>query len=251
MKRLLVGDCRENLLTTLETLLRYWGYRVLVSSRPEQLIAFLEESPPDLLIMGTALLRSGDPALAKAVEKYREAATSPLVLLADGNASLPTELPHEDLEVPLNVFALFALVQRHLEKYPRKNLRLEMQLPGMICRGDVCQLSEILSLSVQGLFIKTGFRLEKGERLKVFFPLMGMKKELEIEGQVLYRVHPDPENNYLQGLGIEFLDLSPEDRSDLETFLESRFLGEVSDSQVGDVAPDHLQSRSHVTLRLM
>jgi Tfp pilus assembly protein PilZ len=115
----------------------------------------------------------------------------------------------------------------------------------MLCREDICQLTEVLSLSVQGLFVKTGFRLEKGEQIKVFFPLMGMKKELEIDGQVLYRVHPDPENNYLQGLGIEFIHMEEEDRAALETFLENRFLGEVSESPqgAGGVAPEQLRSR--------
>lgn len=246
MKRILIGDSRENLLTTLETLLRFWGYRVLVSSRPAQLTAFLEESPPDLLLLGSEFLANGNSGLRQSVEKRIADRNCTFVVLAETQTDLPSDLPpHERLDVPLDVFALFALVQKHLEKFPRKNLRLDIQLPGMLCREDICQLTEVLSLSAQGLFVKTGFRLEKGEQIKVFFPLMGMHKELEIDGQVLYRVHPDPENNYLQGLGIEFLDMGEEDRAALEAFLENRFLGEVSDSPqgAGGVAPDQLRSR--------
>ncbi len=250
MKRLLIGDSRENLLITLETLLRHWGYRVLVSSRPAELISFLRESPPDLLVVGAPLLRN-DPSLHKEVGRYLETGPCPLIVLAESGETPETELPHELLRVPLDIFALFTILQKHLEKHPRKNLRLSMQIPGMLCRGEVSQLSEVLSLSTQGVFIKTGFRLEKEDRLKIFIPLLGMGKELEIEGRVLYRVHPEPNNCYLQGVGIEFTELADEDRLALESFLESRFLKEVTDNgrRLGHVAPDQLQSR--VTLQVL
>jgi CheY-like chemotaxis protein len=250
MKRLLVGDRRENLLITLETLLRHWGYRVLVSSRPAELISFLKESPPDLLVVGANLL-SDDPALHREVSRHLEAGPCPLVVLAESVESGETDLPHELLRVPLDIFALFALLQTHLEKHPRKNLRLSVQIPGMLCKGETSQLSELLSLSAHGVFIKTGFRLEKEDHLKVIIPLMGMGRELEIEGRVLYRVHPEPHNGYLQGVGIEFTNLTAEDRLALEAFLENRFLKEVTDQgrRLGHLSPNQLQSR--VTLQLL
>ena len=251
MKRLLIGDSRENLLSTIETLLRHWGYRVSASSRPEQLKAFLDESPPDLIVFGSDMISR--PELETPVRSRLAVSECPLILLGDGVDAPKTDLPHDLLGGPLDIFSLFALIQKYMEKFPRKNLRLATQLPGMLCRGETSQLTEVLSLSVQGLFIKTGCRLEKGDTLKVIFPLMGMKKELELESRVLYRVHPDPENNYLQGLGIEFLDLGDEDRTTLESFLENRFLGEVSARQFGNslLVPDQLQSRSPLTLRLI
>ncbi len=250
MKRLLIGDSRENLLITLETLLRHWGYRVLVTSRTAEVISFLRESPPDLLILGASLLNR-DPALRAEVDRRLGSSDSPLIVLAEAQDADGIDLPHELLPVPLDIFALFALLQKHIEKHPRKNLRLSVQIPGMLCRGKISLLSEVLSLSNHGLFIKTGVRLEKEDRLRVLIPLMGMGRELEIEGRVLYRVHPDPNNGYLQGVGIEFTDLSEEDRSALEAFLENRFLKEVAEKgrRLGRLAPDQLRSR--VTLRLL
>jgi Tfp pilus assembly protein PilZ len=247
MKRLLIGDKREDLLSTLEVITRHWGYRTLVSSRRGQLLDLLRETSPDLLVFGAALFT--DPALTEAVAA-RCAAGCPLIILEDGHA-LPTLPPHQVLAVPVDLFAFFELAQKYLEKYPRKNLRLESKLPGMICTGGTSAFSEVLSLSAEGLFIKTGSRLEEGESLRVIFPLVGMKKELEVEAQVLYRVHPGPENNYLQGVGIQFVGLGEDRRRELEEFLESRFLTEMASLNGKYLPEESLQRRSaNITLRL-
>ncbi len=252
MKRLLIGDCRESLLSTLEVVLKHWGYRVMASSRPEQLREFIEETSPDLLIMGSELLGLAGESLRGEVFRRAEA-SCPLILLGTEPVPGLAGTPHEILELPLDIFALFERIQKHLEKFPRKNLRLAIKLPGLLCRGETCHVAEVLSLSLQGLFIKTGFRLEQGDTLQVVIPLMGMKKELEIEGQVLYRVQPAMENNYLQGVGIEFRPLDEEFRQALQVFIQGRFLREVSDRPWHSRMPngEHLRNPSpETTLRL-
>lgn len=253
MKRLLIGDNREKLLSTLEVILKHWGYRVLVTSRPEQLEALIAESPPHLLIVGTCLLREDRSALREKIIGQVRDRGCPLIILRDTGSPVSVGVEHEALEVPLDIFALFALIQRHVEKVPRQNLRLALRLPGMLCRDGACQLTEVMSLSRQGLFIKTGFRLEKGDELRVLFPLVGMKKELEVDGRVLYRIQPDPENNYLQGVGIAFTHLNAENREALEAFIESRFLREISERErdLPGLSADQLRSRFELSLRLI
>jgi Tfp pilus assembly protein PilZ len=248
MKRLLIGDRREDLLSTLEVITRHWGYRTLVSSRRGQLLDLLRETSPDLLVFGAALFT--DQAFTEAVVA-RCAAGCPLIVLQEDGHSLPPLPPHQALAVPVDLFAFFELAQKYLEKYPRKNLRLESKLPGMICTGGTSAFSEVLSLSAEGLFIKTGSRLGEGEQLRVIFPLVGMKKELEVEAQVLYRVHPGPENNYLQGVGIQFVGLGEDRRRELEEFLENRFLTEMASLNGKHLPEESLQRRSaNITLRL-
>jgi Tfp pilus assembly protein PilZ len=253
MKRLLVGDLREELLSTLEVILKHWGYRVVLSSRPEQLTEFLQETSPDLLIMGSRLLTDQASPLFQAVESRLTDGTTPLIILRDREVEDSLTAPHEVLEVPVDIFALFAQIQKYIEQHPRKNLRLTVKLPGMFCSGDRCQFAEVLSLSTQGLFIKTGVPLALGDRLSMIIPLMGMKQELELETRVLYRVDPGPENNYLQGAGIEFIPMGEEAGKALKRFIEYCFLGELSASQRGaeGLDPAHLYNIApELTLRL-
>ncbi|MFA5516730.1 MAG: PilZ domain-containing protein [Desulfuromonadales bacterium] len=253
MKRLLIGDSRERLLTTLEVILKNWGYRALVTSKPEELKSFIEESSPDLLIIGASLLVGQPAPLWQLVADRVNSQKCPLIVIGEAQIDAPVALPHEYLEFPPDVFALFSMIQRHINKHPRHNLRLSVHLPGMLCVGNSTQLSEVLSLSCQGLFIKTGCRMKKEDRLKVIFPLIGMKQELEMEGRVLYRVEPDPENNYLQGVGIEFIELSDENRRALDTFIEKTFIGELSEREKSfpEIAQDQLRNGQAIILRPM
>ena len=246
MKRLLVGDLREELLSTLEIILKHWGYRVVLSSRPEQLTEFLKETSPDLLIMGSRLLADQTSSLFQAVESRLEDGTTPLIILRDREVDDSLTAPHEILEVPVDIFALFTLIQKYIERHPRKNLRLTVKLPGMFCSGDKCQFAEVLSLSTQGLFIKTGVPLVLGDRLSVIISLMGMKQGLELETRVLYSVEPGPENNYLQGAGLEFIPTGEEAEKALKRFIEYCFLGELSASQrgAGRLDPAHLYKKA-------
>ncbi len=227
MKRLILGDLRMPLLATTETILKHWGFRVLASSREEQIRSIINETPPDLLILGSGILHHGGQRLLKTIEKPVRSGDCPLIVLEDEECPVSVSLPHEMLTAPINVFALFEHVQKHLEKYPRKNLRLPLRIPGMLSRENACYLADVLSLSTQGLFIKAVDKMTPGDTLTVIIPLVGMKKELELEGRVLYNVNPGPENNYLQGVGIEFTNLDDERTLNLQNFIKHRFLGEL------------------------
>jgi hypothetical protein len=175
-----------------------------------------------------------DSSLTRAVNRHVSEGNRPLIVLQEGQAALPIAVLHEALGVPPDLFSLFSLVQKHLEKHPRRNLRLAIQLPGMLCTGASCHLAEVLSLSTNGLFVKTGFRPAKDALLRVVIPLMGMQQELELDGRILYRVEPGPGNNYFQGIGIEFAELSKEARLALQAFLEHRFIDDLATRPGGE-----------------
>lgn len=240
MKRLLVGDNREKLLATLETILRHWGYRTLVSSSQQRLTSLVKETTPDLLIFGEQMLQEPSSPIRQMVMEKVSTGT-PLIVMTDNIKSSSLEIPHETLPVPVDIFYLFEKVQKYLEEYPRKNIRLALQLPGMLCLGNSCHLAEVLSLSTRGLFVKTGFRLQKGDNFRIVFPLIGMKRELEMGGRVLYSVKPDPENNFLQGVGVEFTDISHDTLEALQGFLEGCLLdglpGQTGEKLVAENTP--------------
>lgn len=229
MKRLLLGEHRESILTTLDTTLKHWGYRVLAAHCQDRMVRLIRDTSPDLLIINADWLTAGeDSEIVKTVSQSLDKGSS-LIVLQTSEQEHAVDLPHERLDVPVDIFALFSAIQKHLEKHPRQNMRLDLNLPGMICRSNKCHLGEILSLSSRGLFMKTGFRLDHREKFRIVLPLLGMKQELELTGQVLYCVHPEPKNNYQQGVGIEFIELQPHSSHLLERYIESCFMEEISD----------------------
>lgn len=236
MKCLLLADDRLDLLATLEPILKHWGYRVLTATDVGQANAFLAESTPVLLIIGGNLLGRAELKLP--------GAAIPLLALRHPAAADPA-LPAETiLDVPVDIFALFALIQALVEKHPRRNLRLRLNLPGMYStKGEDYVLADVLSLSMAGLFFRSPLRLARGSRISAVFPLLGHGKELEVEGTVLYIVEPTQQNNFTQGFGLSFAPLTDSQTAQLERFIENRFLDEVAACQpgVGVFSVDHLQ----------
>lgn len=234
MKRILVGASEEDLLSTIEVILKHWGYRVTVSSQPEQLQNLLTEVPFDLLIFGAKFLSHSDISLRTLLEE-KTSNNLPLILLKREDSDFTLDIPHFLLSVPVDVFSLFAIIQRNLENRPRQNLRLTVKLPGLFSTGESYSLAEVLSLSSRGLFIKTGAKMEEGSSVRVAIPLMGMKQELEIDGCVLYQVEPIAENNYSQGYGIEFKSIDDETEKLLKRYIETTFFGEIAGKSWGNI----------------
>lgn len=237
MKRIVAGTGRKQLLATLDTILRHWGYRVLASSQPRQVRDLAREVDPDLLILDAQYLHSTETCLDRDIANRIGAGRLPLLVLGNGEESPDLcALPHQRLDTPLDIFALFELTQQHLQTIPRKNLRLKTHLPSLVYSGVISTISEVLSLSMQGMFVKTSVRIPAGEPIRVMLPLIGMKTELDIAGRVLYLVDPGRENAYMQGVGIEFTEMDEQAMKALAEFLERRLIGEIT----GDDRP-HLE----------
>ncbi len=230
MKCLLLADNRPDLLATLEPILKHWGYRVLAATNAVQANAFLQQSDPCLLVFGAQIL--GDPELILA--KQKASTSRPLLALAQEAAAAPVMPPLEVLSVPVDILLLFAFIQRYVEQHPRQNLRLHLRMPGMYktTKSDFV-LADVFSLSMRGLFFKAAAKLAVGDNVSIVFPLLGHCKELEVAATVLYTVQPDTGNNYTQGFGVGFEQLSEEEDMELKQFIEDRFLNEVSTSQAG------------------
>jgi hypothetical protein len=244
VKSILVADNRSDLLATLEPILKHWGYRVLSARKVDQVMAFLQESSPCLLIIGEALFTDRGLVLSQDTKQRINAGELPVIALKQDGEEITEMTPNETLEVPVELFDLYSFIQCHVEKHPRQNLRLRLRLPGMYRIGDnKFILADVLNLSMHGLFFKAATRVKKGDRVTVVFPLFGHCKEIEVKATVLYTIQPEIENNFFQGFGVGFDPLSDDHKGHLHKFIREHFLREVSSSRngVGDFAEAQLK----------
>lgn len=225
MKRVLIGDNREELVTTLESLLKNWGYRAIATAEPETLLEMLKELKPDMLILGPDLLN--DKNVAGQVKNI----TTPCVYIQNPETTTEWQPDGDVLPYPVDVFKLFMLVQGYLEKIPRRNIRLNVRMPGLYYKGNETCIAEVLSLSPEGLFLKIGSKIDGIDNIRLVLPLIGMQTELEVLGRIVYRVEPTPENNYMQGMGIEFTDMNEEMMRTLDKYIEGLLFNELNARQ--------------------
>jgi len=245
MKSILVADDRSDLLATLEPILKHWGYRVLSARKADQVMPFLRESIPSLLIIGEGLLANPALVLDPGITNIIKSGDLPFIALKQDDAGASALTPSETIEVPVGLFELFSFIQRQVEKHPRHNLRLRLKLPGMYSIDNhEFVLADVLSLSMLGLFFKAPAKVKKGDRITVVFPLFGHGKEIEVESTILYTIQPEAENNFFQGFGVGFDNLTDDYKGHLQTFIKEHFLKEVSSSHngVGDFAEAQLKA---------
>ncbi len=229
MKTILVAEDRCELLATLEPILKHWGYRVLSASKAAQVMAFLQESDPCLLIISESLFAAPELALDVKTAKRIKSGELPVIALKQEGAKAAKLKPSDTLEVPVELFDLFSFIQCQVEKHPRQNLRLRLRLPGMYSiEGNEFILADVLSLSMRGLFFKAPTRINEGDRVTVVFPLFGQCKEIEVKSTVLYTIKPETANNFFQGFGVGFDDIPEEHEEQLQLFIREHFLNEVS-----------------------
>ena len=225
MKRVLIGDNREELVTTLESLLKNWGYRAISTADPDTILEMLKELKPDLLILGPYILEEEN--VAAQVKKL----TTPCIYVEDPETKTGKRPKADLIPYPVDVFELFSLVQGYLEKIPRRNIRLNVNIPSLYYKGAETCIAEVLSLSPEGLFLKIGSKVEEIENIRLVLPLLGMQTELEIMGRIVYRVEPTPENNYMQGMGIEFAEMNAETMHTLDQYVEGLLFNELNARQ--------------------
>jgi len=238
LKRILVGDNREELLSTLEVILKNWGYRVLVTSSPDGFTSMLNDLSPDLIIAGPTILSNSG------IQAHLKGAKAPLLILQDSQIKPIRNLAGEPIDYPVDIFKLFESVQKYLETIPRKNIRIKVQMPSMYYHGNIPCIAEVISLSVEGMFIKTGSRIDGLDQVRIVLPLIGMQKEIELEGKVIYTVEPLQRNNYQQGMGIQFCRIDSENEALLQKYVENLLVSELSEHNDSENALDLSQLHS-------
>lgn len=228
MKRVLIASRENNLMSNLDLILKHWGYRPLSSAHRDDICDMLQVTDPELVIFDAPWLRAHAEDLAALIPRMEQNAIR-LAVLDDCKAPLPHLSPLLSYrKIPSDIFSLYGLTQAVLQNHPRRRLRTDIYLPGMFRReGRPWDLTQILTLGTGGVFIRSGYRLNPSENLQLCVPLFGMKEELETLGRVTYEVQPTPENNYLQGYGIEFTSLSAAAQKSLSRYVAGCFVRDL------------------------
>ncbi len=240
MKRILIGDNREELVATLESLLKNWGYRAIATAESETFLEMHKELKPDLLIMGASFWE--ETSSSNQIKKI----STPIIYIQETGKKTGETPEGETISYPVDIFKLFSSVQSRLEKIPRRNIRMTVKMPGLYYKEAGVCIAEVLSLSPEGLFLKTGSKIDKVDNIRLILPLIGMQTELEIEGRIIYRIEPTPTNNYMQGMGIEFTDVNAEIMQTLEQYVEGLLFNELNERQFSRnvLNTDHLRKHT-------
>lgn len=127
---------------------------------------------------------------------------------------------------PVRLNDLYTRLQTLFEMAQRRELRITTELAvahreAELYQDDFYYYDTITSLSVGGCFIRTRSPYAIGTRLEMVFCAGSASRSVKLRGNVVHHGHPNPGAPAL-GMGIQFEELSPADRSSLESYLISQ-----------------------------
>lgn len=123
------------------------------------------------------------------------------------------------LPMHVQIEDLYRVIQMAIEPVPRMNLRIETKLPVTInnCAAACDEGGYTKDLSEHGAYVRTSKPYPLKTRLPVQIHLADTA--LSVEAEVIYIRKPDNEHKRLLGMGLQFVQISPQDRLRIRQFI--------------------------------
>jgi CheY-like chemotaxis protein len=213
------GDPRDLHATSL--LAQNFGYTATAVKSVEEALEFLLIASPSLIITELVFPGRNGLALMEAVKSGAGTAAIPVIV----QSSLADRESEERcrrlgcssyVRKPLTAEGLYRAIQEALEATPRRRIRIATYLKVSIDgAGPGPEL--ITQLSEEGLFIKTLAPKPAGSRHGLVFLIGG--KRIQTDAVVLYTYGFGEGPRKEPGMGMQFLNLGPEERAVIQAFI--------------------------------
>ena len=210
-------------------LLQRLEYTIHTIKTAEEALEIMNVARPSLILTEVELPRMNGIDFLKQMKKNSITKSIPVIvytLLKDSNVreSCLKEGATAFLQKPVDPDALYAAIQRATEATPRNYIRLTTCLNVIIGSGQGSETDSrndcVTALSEHGMYVSTPKPRPAG--LRVAITLLLGKAKLKIDGVVLYSFDKNKGPLQIQGMGIKFLRIKPEDQSLIKTFIEKQ-----------------------------
>jgi uncharacterized protein (TIGR02266 family) len=153
-----------------------------------------------------------------------------LVTLCDGTRPLPKLVEASSLDEWETLILLGRLLTLGmLDHGPEKGgaPRLGVQLPADFQGLTGFRTTQSFDISARGIFLRTAQVLPVGQEILVRFRLPGVAHPFKAVGRVIWSSPTDTPQGHPAGMGIQFLDLSEQERAMIERHVVEQLLDRV------------------------
>ena len=222
MRYLLVVDSDWSDRFTLSMLLQRFGYTVASTNNAREGIEYLCVAPAE------AIFAEAGPVSAELIDLLKKDARFqdvPIIIVTqERDRGMEERLKKGEisglLRAPLDPYEVYQLVQKVIEKGPRKNIRIETAIEAALHHDFEVTDGYVTVLSQLGMFFRTLESLPVNTRATIAFPLWDNAIRLEV--QVLYVVTFEQGPFCEPGMGMKFVKISPQDSAMIKVFIEEQ-----------------------------
>lgn len=219
---ILVVDPDVNERFTLSMLLQRFGYTAVSANNAKEAVEFLCVAPAVAVFAEAGAAGSELQARLSADARFSEV---PVVLITDiPNRGLEDRLQRGKLagllRKPLNADDVFLIIQKVIEKGPRRNIRIATAIPAALKDESAVAKGYITVLSQYGLFFRTLQPRPVHSNVCLAFSLWD--RSIELEARVLYIVSFEEGPFREPGMGMKFQKMSPENSALIKAFIREQ-----------------------------
>jgi uncharacterized protein (TIGR02266 family) len=220
---LLIGDVRR-FVELLKNYLRRTTCRINTARGGEEAMAACRREMPDVVFLEVSVQDAGGIDLCRSLKNDPVLRAIPVVMVP------PRELIDrcraagcdETLPKPVTQEDFLARVRKFISLRERMEGRIPVSLKVEFRARSKDHVAYTKDLSPHGAFIKSPQPLPVGTRLKLKIHLPGERAALSLDGEVMRAVRPAAGSHLLPGIGVRFLDASPEARRALQELIDER-----------------------------
>jgi CheY-like chemotaxis protein len=219
MRYILVVDTDWNERFTLSMLLQRFGYTIANTNSAGEGVEFLCVAPAVAVFAEAGEVGEDLAARLKADSRFRDV---PLIMVADGpDRGLEERLRQGTLagllRTPLNPEEVFKVIQKVIEKGTRENIRIPTALQATLRDESGATQGFVTVLSQYGLFFRT---LEpRPAKARAGVNISFGDRTVDLEAEVLYIVSFEEGPFCEPGMGMKFVNSTPEDRALIRFFI--------------------------------
>jgi CheY-like chemotaxis protein len=210
-------------------------YMVINATTAEDALHKMTDLLPSLVLMDTALPAMSGVNLLKQMKQDSRLAAIPVIIhTSDPDPTLKETCLAagcEDFFIkPADPDVLYPAIQAATESVPRKNIRIETYLKvdfgDWAIPGGIMKTEYATNLSEKGLYIKTS----TPEAVNTFIPLkiFIQNREIKAKAKVVYSSPKRDGQSQEPGMGMLFVNISPEDRAFVRTFINDQITNNLS-----------------------
>jgi CheY-like chemotaxis protein len=217
------GNPKDALTTAM--ILQNFGYSVTTVKSAEEALEFLSIAVPSLIIAEFILPGMNCLVLLDRMRQDPLAAKIPVLVQTSHPDPSGRDRCREAgcanyLSKPVTGEELYRAVQSILERTPRKNVRVSTFLKASV-DGSGTGAEFVTVISEQGIFVKTLHPRPPGSTHTVSFILK--RRIVKVEAAVLYAYGFGEGPGKDPGMGMEFVNIGPEDRALVQQYIQESF----------------------------
>jgi uncharacterized protein (TIGR02266 family) len=101
----------------------------------------------------------------------------------------------------------------------RKHIRVPVDFEVQFTFDNKQHTAEALNLSIDGMFLKTSYMLLLGDIVELFFHIPKSQEPYWLKARVVWGTWIEGMNLPTSGMGVQFIDLIPEQKEHLENYI--------------------------------